>query len=94
MIKPGTTFKEMPITIDEQLLARSRVLLQKVFRSMVHNNDDVRDEIEELLINIHYHFDAGKKLDSNQSCMVCGASNGTHNERGFERCNLCGYPGQ
>lgn len=30
----------------------------------------------------------------NQPCGSCGATNGTFSERGFNRCNACGYPGQ
>lgn len=32
--------------------------------------------------------------DKNQPCQSCGAIEGTFRERGFNRCNKCGYPGQ
>lgn len=34
------------------------------------------------------------KHPGNQPCEACGRTKGTFSERGFDRCNHCGFPGQ
>ena len=70
------------------LLRKVRPVLQVNY----HKGQDAGYLIE-LLTDIHQAIDSGD-CGENQPCVVCGASVGTVSERGFNRCNKCGYPGQ
>ena len=75
---------------DNEFVKASRQLVIDLTYASERDQEDIK-----ILTDLRAGPIAKDKVDGlNQPCVSCLAVEGTFNERGFNRCNACGYPGQ